>query len=143
MRKPRRGKVVSIGCGIVEFATIAEANRAIQTLNGTTLDGRTITCREDRKAVGEDGNPKPKNVSPTQIFTSGVPLSCDFDTVRDHFNSVGFVSRLTKLEGRNRKRGQWVIEYEDPASVSEAVIRLHNSKIDGHEISVREYVLDD
>ncbi len=42
----------SKGCGLVEFATEAEALRAIQLLDNTTLDGRVIQVREDREKDG-------------------------------------------------------------------------------------------
>mmetsp|Transcript_47629 Transcript_47629/g.126300 ORF Transcript_47629/g.126300 Transcript_47629/m.126300 type:complete len:216 (-) Transcript_47629:61-708(-) len=38
----------SRGCGTVEFATEAEARGAMDSMTGTTLDGRTIFVREDR-----------------------------------------------------------------------------------------------
>jgi len=37
----------SKGIGIVEYRTLADANRAIKTLNDSELDGRTIYVRED------------------------------------------------------------------------------------------------
>lgn len=40
----------SKGCGVVEFATAAEAQKAIVELTDTELDGRRIWVREDRDA---------------------------------------------------------------------------------------------
>ena len=42
----------SKGCGIVEFASAAEAAQAIVQFNNTHLDGREIHVREDREAKG-------------------------------------------------------------------------------------------
>mmetsp|Transcript_21873 Transcript_21873/g.45162 ORF Transcript_21873/g.45162 Transcript_21873/m.45162 type:complete len:114 (-) Transcript_21873:176-517(-) len=44
----------SKGCGIVEYASSSDAQRAIRDLNETTLDGRTIFLREDRESGGGD-----------------------------------------------------------------------------------------
>lgn len=44
----------SAGCGIVEYETVEAADLAIQTLNDSVLDGRTIFVREDR----EGGKPR-------------------------------------------------------------------------------------
>jgi len=44
----RAGEVVSKGCGTVEFRNAADVKRAVETLNGTELDGRVISVREDR-----------------------------------------------------------------------------------------------
>ena len=38
----------SKGCGIVDYATLHDARRAIRELNNTVLHGRTIFVREDR-----------------------------------------------------------------------------------------------
>jgi RNA recognition motif-containing protein len=39
----------SKGCGLVEFATVEEAQRAIDALNDSELKGRLIFVREDRE----------------------------------------------------------------------------------------------
>merc|ERR1711920_980985 len=39
----------SQGCGIVEFETVKEANKAIRHLHDSELDGRLIFVREDRE----------------------------------------------------------------------------------------------
>ena len=39
----------SKGCGVVAFRTPEEAKTAIETLNHTMLDGRSIFVREDRE----------------------------------------------------------------------------------------------
>lgn len=39
----------SKGCGIVEYATREEAERAIEELNNVELDGRPVFVREDRE----------------------------------------------------------------------------------------------
>ena len=44
----------SKGCGIVEYASSGDAQRAIRDLNESTLDGRTIFLREDRESGGGD-----------------------------------------------------------------------------------------
>ena len=41
----------SKGCGLVSFASAAEAAHAIATLSETELDGRAIFVREDREAA--------------------------------------------------------------------------------------------
>jgi RNA recognition motif-containing protein len=51
----------SRGFGFVEMSTAAEATKAIQGLNGTTIDGREITVaearpREDRRGGGGGRN---------------------------------------------------------------------------------------
>jgi RNA recognition motif-containing protein len=45
----------SKGCGLVEFSTPEEAQRAIAELNDTELMGRMIFVREDREARAKAG----------------------------------------------------------------------------------------
>ena len=46
MENPNRSK----GFGIVKFATLEEAERAIDEFNGCTLSGRELIVRMDNKA---------------------------------------------------------------------------------------------
>lgn len=41
----------SKGCAVVEFEKNEDAERAINELNGTSLNGRTIYCREDVQVI--------------------------------------------------------------------------------------------
>ena len=48
----------SRGFGFVEMSTNAEAQKAIQELNGKTLDGRTITVNEAKPPQQRSGGPR-------------------------------------------------------------------------------------
>jgi RNA recognition motif-containing protein len=48
LTRVRNGEVVSKGCGTVEFKNASDVKRAVEALNGTELDGRVISVREDR-----------------------------------------------------------------------------------------------
>lgn len=51
----------SRGFGFVEYESSQDADRAMESLNGTTLDGRAITvneARERRPATGGSGPPR-------------------------------------------------------------------------------------
>jgi len=52
--RTRGGRTRSLGCAVVEYQTADEALNALEVLNNTELDGRMITCREDR-VVPTDG----------------------------------------------------------------------------------------
>ncbi|HYJ17358.1 MAG TPA: RNA-binding protein [Candidatus Limnocylindria bacterium] len=45
----------SRGFGFVEMSTSGEAQKAIETLNGTQLDGRTLTVNEAKPMARRDG----------------------------------------------------------------------------------------
>jgi RNA recognition motif-containing protein len=54
LRKTRGGRAQSLGCGVVEFHTSEDAQKAIDQLNDSVLEGRTIKCREDRTVDDND-----------------------------------------------------------------------------------------
>ncbi|KAK9814358.1 hypothetical protein WJX72_004493 [[Myrmecia] bisecta] len=47
----------SRGRGVVEFATVEDAQKAVDELDGSDLDGRQISVRPDRDAAGGGGQP--------------------------------------------------------------------------------------
>ena len=64
----------SKGCGVVEYATVEEANGAIDTLNNTELMGREIFVREDREekqGSGSGGGGGVTSVATTAPITGG------------------------------------------------------------------------
>ena len=63
----------SRGYGQVLMATVEEAQKAIQILNGRDVQGRTIEVRED-KFASEQGAPAPG----TQVFVGNVSLKSIF-----------------------------------------------------------------
>lgn len=65
----------SKGCGIVAFATPAEAAHAIETLTESELDGRNVFVREDREeSVGGLPAPATRNHAPPNAPAFGVGL---------------------------------------------------------------------
>eukprot|EP01117_Protostelium_nocturnum_P002179 TRINITY_DN12816_c0_g1_i1.p1 TRINITY_DN12816_c0_g1~~TRINITY_DN12816_c0_g1_i1.p1 ORF type:complete len:274 (-),score=104.28 TRINITY_DN12816_c0_g1_i1:208-966(-) len=64
----------SKGCGIVEFETVEEASKAIDSMNGTELDGRKVFVREDRedkkvpRAADSERPPREFNSRPPREF---------------------------------------------------------------------------
>lgn len=55
--RTRRGELVSVGTGTVEYKSAADAKRAIAELNESELDGRAIRVRGDR-SLEEGGAPE-------------------------------------------------------------------------------------
>jgi len=54
LRQRRGGNRSSMGCGVVEFDSVESAAHAMNTLNDSELNGRTIHCREDRAPDDEE-----------------------------------------------------------------------------------------
>jgi RNA recognition motif-containing protein len=64
----------SKGCGIVEFHTSEDAQRAIRTLNDTELKGRMIFVREDREGPQQHASHSTTNTTPL-TGSSTIPSS--------------------------------------------------------------------
>lgn len=64
-----------MGCGVVEYETATEAQHAVQVLNETELDGRTIKCREDRFVdEGDDNNYEVRLFSYFLLFSNNINI---------------------------------------------------------------------
>jgi len=91
----------SKGCGIVEFETAADAQRAILEMNNKDLNGRLIFCREDRddyKINGGAGRGA-SNRGRGRGFSRG------FGRGRGNFGGRGFRGGAVHAFGRGGGRG--------------------------------------
>jgi len=61
----------SKGCGIVEYATPAQASSAMERMHNTTLNGRAIFVREDREHGGGGGGGGPMHHHMAQLHHNG------------------------------------------------------------------------
>lgn len=164
LQKKRGGKILSMGCGIVEFESSEEALRAITLLNDSYLDERMIKCREDRPVIGSEGVEKSQDASESsgtkgavgdssisvggerripeekKVFVSSLPWGITADDLKDLFSAVGEVADVSLLvTKKGRSLGQAVVEFVDSSSSNEAIQRLNHQVIDGRPMIVREY----
>eukprot|EP00192_Tetraselmis_astigmatica_P012931 CAMPEP_0117670812 /NCGR_PEP_ID=MMETSP0804-20121206/12978_1 /TAXON_ID=1074897 /ORGANISM="Tetraselmis astigmatica, Strain CCMP880" /LENGTH=389 /DNA_ID=CAMNT_0005479187 /DNA_START=119 /DNA_END=1289 /DNA_ORIENTATION=+ len=121
----------SKGCGIVEFATSQEAARAIQELDESMLDERTIYIREDRedpdlKEHLEESGDRPRAKSPLlgsygmggrgggrgggvggpavvgrRLYVQNLSFETDWRMLKDHFRQAGDVVHADVLEDQS------------------------------------------
>lgn len=140
----------SKGCGVVEFATVEGAQRAIATLNDTELNGRQIFVREDR----EEGRSTPAHgggQSSGSRFSSGEKaqnhrvyvgnLSWDvaWQDLKDHMRQAGEVLHAEVItEASGRSKGCGIVEYATEDEAQEAIHTLTDTELKGRMIFVRE-----
>lgn len=153
LHRNRGGRSISLGCGVVEFETSDEALNAIQTLNDSELDGRTIACREDRSVedtaapvASMKGKPKARPdasarvLEPNKVFVTALSWDTTSEDLTNFFSSVGDVINAEVLMSRKgRSLGHAVVEFGEPEFALEAIERLNNQDLDGRTIIVREY----
>lgn len=167
LRQRRNGNTkISMGCGVVEYATREIAVAAVAIMNETDLKGRVIRCREDRvpdenEATHEDPT-DPQNAGtaatyalrvestnrkiaggvaePNKVFVTSLTWDTTKEDLAAYFGQVGAVTSATILSSRKgRSMGSGIVEFADTASVADAISRLSNVDFKGRVIAVREY----
>lgn len=170
LRRNRGGKSSSLGCGVVEFETPDLAAMAVQQLNETELDGRTIKCREDRAI---DANKNGNGVVPSggaqfaadsgsgggngsgnpaagggrirdlnKVFVTSLSWETTGEELERICSTVGeVVSAEVLMTKKGRSLGHGVVHFADPASAAAAVARLDRTIVDQREITVREFYM--
>ncbi|QRW05411.1 RNA recognition motif protein [Ceratobasidium sp. AG-Ba] len=82
---------VSKGCGIVEFSTHEEAQRAIRDLSETPLLGRPIFIRESEARFGAPS--VPGNNPGNQLYVGNLPYQAGWQDLKDLFRTAGAIIR--------------------------------------------------
>lgn len=142
----------SKGCGVVEYATVEEAQKAIETLTQTELKGRMIFVREDREgpsagagdgahagagAGGKQGDATPgENAS---VYVWNLSYETDWRSLKDHMRKAGNVDNATVLMNQEgRSNGCAVVVYQKAQEAARAIRELQDSDLDGRAIRLRE-----
>jgi RNA recognition motif-containing protein len=126
----------SKGCGIVEYASAAEAQKAVEELNNTELMGRQIFVREDREANaaggGEDGQSK-------RVYVGNLSWEVAWQDLKDHMRTAGdvqYAEVMTDHDGRSKGCG--IVEFTTADGAKEAIEKLTDTELKGRMIFVRE-----
>lgn len=143
----------SLGCGIVEYETLAESNNAMKILHNSTFHGRIIQLRDDRLEILETKHIQSSSSSSSQNLESFVPPEyqdhsvfignlSDFttrDQLREHMSSVGEVIKSTILRGANDlSKNCGIVIYKNKEDAQKAIEVLNDTSLDDHLIFVRE-----
>ncbi|CAG9326863.1 unnamed protein product [Blepharisma stoltei] len=128
----------SRGCGIVEYCTYSDAQRAVSILNHSVLMGRTITVKED-DTYGSSRNrrsPSPKP-QPCQIRIKNMPPSVTWQQLKDVCREIGNVTRADLSLDRNGKsKGSGIVTFEKPEEAKEALRLLNGAIFNDREVFV-------
>jgi RNA recognition motif-containing protein len=155
--KTKQGK--SLGCGSVEFQTLAESNNAMQLFQNHTFHGRTIQLRDDHLEIlglsylpsssssSEDHHPHSADASSfvpleyqnNSVFVGNLSDFTSRDDLRQHMSAVGEVFKSTILRGANDvSKNCGLVIYKNQESVMKAIQLLNDTSLDNHLIFVRE-----
>lgn len=150
----------SKGCGIVEYASEAEAQHARSILDGTEIMGRPIFVREDREEQTHGVVASTHSIQNThtthsnghhssggggggnigcRLFVNNLPYEVQWQDLKDYFRPVGNILRAdVLLEANGRSKGCGIIEFGTPAEAQRAMAEFNNSLFRGRNIFVRE-----
>jgi RNA recognition motif-containing protein len=140
----------SKGCGIVEYATVEEANTAVETLNDSELMGRQIFAREDREEKGANANTGggasggakssgSGSGDGKSVYVGNLAYEVAWQDLKDHMRSVGDVLHaevMTMHDGRSKGCG--IVEFATPDGAKKAIAELNDTELQGRNIFVRE-----
>ena len=135
----------SHGWGIVYYANKADRDHAIQQLNGTDWDGRSISVRVDAKQAGNEGGGGGSNNQGSgeySVYVGNLPWSCDWKMLKDSFSSVfpDVVYADVATQGGApgaRSYGWGTVRFSSRRSRDNAIQRFNGKNMGGRYIEVR------
>ncbi|PAV15283.1 RNA-binding domain-containing [Pyrrhoderma noxium] len=133
---------VSKGCGIVEFATHEDAQRAIRELSEVPLLGRPVFIREDRETEARFGaSPVPggAQVPGNQLYVGNLPYQAGWQDLKDLFRTAGNIVRADINIGVDgRAKGSGTVIFETAKDAQQAISMYHGYEWYGRTLEVRE-----
>ncbi|KAF7326407.1 hypothetical protein MVEN_02618400 [Mycena venus] len=159
---------VSKGCGIVEFASQEDAQRAVRELSELPLLGRPVFIREDRETearfgatpvpgkigaamAGQGLNAAPPPRPPShnyfgtqsnpgnQLYVGNLPYQAGWQDLKDLFRVAGNIVRADiNLGADGRPKGSGTVVFETPKDAQAAISMYHGTDWYGRTLEVRE-----
>lgn len=140
----------SKGCGVVEYSTPEAAQRAIETLNDTTIKEHTrmIFVREDREDKSFSSNVmrnghgryNDKNDIGRKVYVGNLSYSISWQDLKDKFRECGNVVRAEILLNQDGKsRGSGTVVYSTPSDAQRAIAVMNGVDFRGRSMDVRMF----
>ncbi|KIJ95074.1 hypothetical protein K443DRAFT_134539 [Laccaria amethystina LaAM-08-1] len=159
---------VSKGCGIVEFASQEDAQRAVRELSEQPLLGRPVFIREDRETEARFGAtpvpgkigmamagqglhaaPPPRPPSHNyfgtqanpgnQLYVGNLPYQAGWQDLKDLFRTAGNIIRADiNIGADGRPKGSGTVVFETPKDAQQAISMYHGFDWYGRTLEVRE-----
>lgn len=133
----------SRGYGAVVYVNAEDANRCINGLNNSTIEGREITVRLSkprgerftRREQGTGDN----NSKGYKVFVGNLPWSITWQDLKDlakGYGDVAFAAVQTNFEGRSR--GMGTVTFHELQDAYECIERMNGLEVEGRQLLVKE-----
>ena len=137
----------SKGCGVVEFATVEGAQKALLNLNDTELHGRQIFVREDRETRSSAGHGQHagshfssgEKSQTCRVYVGNLSWDVAWQDLKDFMRQAGEVVHAEVItEANGRSKGCGIVEYATEEEAQEAIKTLTDTELKGRMVFVRE-----
>lgn len=147
-KKP--GQVLSMGFGFVEFRSRQQAEAAVKTLSGHTLDGHNLVVQLSSKAndAAEDTRKKDrqrkKEANQTKIIIKNLPFQVSKKDIRALFAQYGELKKVrVPRKFDNSTRGFAFAEFVTPKEAENAMEALSSTHLLGRRLVLDFAASDD
>lgn len=145
----RPGEILSMGFGFVEFQTKAQANAALQAMNGYQLDGHKLQIQMSQKPTDlaeerrHEDKSKNSRLKKAKIVIKNLPFETSKKDVRKLFSAYGQL-RTVRVPQKfdHSTRGFAFAEFVTPKEAENAMNALQNTHLLGRRL-VLEYAEGD
>lgn len=125
----------SLGYAYVNFLQQADAERAIDTLNGTPIRNRA--CR----VMWSQRDPSGRKSNKGNIFIKNLDKSITHKQLYDTFLQFGSIlSCKIALDQNNESKGFGFIQFTNPESADKAIASVNNMLLEGKQVFVGNFV---
>jgi len=144
----------SRGFGFVTMSTVEDAQKAIDTLDGSTIDNRVVKVsfpqareprsnsgfrdRAPRERRGGDFTPRSSGNTANKCFVGNLSWGVSDSSLGDLFSEHGTVveARVVNDRDTGRSRGFGFVEFESQAEAAKAIEALDGADFDGRTLKV-------
>lgn len=140
--KHRENAKYSARFGFVNFKTMDEAKKAIETLNGSSVGGVTISVERAKSKAEREREAKERRAKSTRynetLLVRNIPREVEEPELRKLFGDFGEIKSLSlkRIDGTTEHTGQCFVEYNSADQADKAVQTLTNHVLRGKQLYI-------
>eukprot|EP00708_Paratrimastix_pyriformis_P002921 GAFH01001682.1.p1 GENE.GAFH01001682.1~~GAFH01001682.1.p1 ORF type:complete len:271 (+),score=90.77 GAFH01001682.1:434-1246(+) len=125
------------GFAYAEFATVEDAQAALQAMNGADISGRSLRldfAQSERRSPQARTPQGPKNPPSNTLFIGGLSYSASEDMIRQAFSNCGEIKSVRLMvDAQGQAKGFGYIEFPT-VEAAQAAMALNGAAIDGRTV---------